>query len=169
MNRESLSALLDGECKTGELDQLLAELDRTPALRSEWSRLCIARESLQGKARRTDEALVRNVMAAIAREAAAPAPRPVRAISWAWLRPVAGYALAASVGAVTVFSLLPNTNRDSSAAGTQSEVAAAADPQLNSYVLDHSAYRAQQGLGGALGYARFGAYNAVYRPQASGN
>ena len=176
MNHESLSALFDGECKGAELDQLLSALEREPALRSEWSRLCVAHQAVHGIARKTDEALVRNVMAAIAREPHEPhaVKTYARSLSWTWLRPLAGYALAAGVGAVAVFGLLSKQNGETFAPAitAQSDAISAspvrrrselADSQLNSYLIDYSNYRAQQGMG-ALGYARFAAHDAVYHP-----
>ncbi len=174
MNRESLSALFDGECKGAELDRLLNELDRDPALRQEWSRLCVARECQQSRAARSDEALVRNVMAAIARDAAAPAVRPARSLSFTWLRPLAAYATAAAVGAVAVFGVL-NTQKNPSApaagfalASREDTNAVAVDAQLGRYLDDYNRYRAQQGMSGSLDYARVAARNAVYHPTVSG-
>lgn len=180
MNRQALSALFDGECKGAELDLLLDELERDPSLRSEWSRLCVARESLQGKARRTDEALVRNVMAAIARDAAVPARRPARTLSWTWMRPLAAYSMAAAVGAVAVLSVLSQQKSGTPAqtvamADYQDDSSepvrrvAMADAQLSRYLNDYNRTRAQQGMGGSLGYARVAARNAVYHPSVSGN
>ncbi len=178
MNRQALSALFDGECKGAELDLLLDELERDPALRSEWSRLCVARESLHGKARRSDEALVRNVMAAIARDAAAPAPRARKPLSWTWMRPLAAYSMAAAVGAVAVLSVLSQQRsvvpvQSVGVASSQDDgnepvrQVAMADAQLSRYLNDYNRTRAQQGMGGSLGYARVAARNAVFHP--SGN
>lgn len=186
MNRESLSALLDGECRGIELDQLLDALDREPALKAEWSRLCVARSALQRKPAAPDEAFVRNVMAAIAREpvsATKPSPR-APALTWNWLRPLAGYSLAASAGAVAVFSMLtlqkPQDSAQDSAlaqnvALNDYQSFANADPverqrgvtntQLNSYLKDYNRTRARQGMSGSLGYARYAAHDAVYQAQ----
>lgn len=48
MLKDSLSALMDGECSASELDRLLDELDRSPELGQQWSRLCLAREVGEG-------------------------------------------------------------------------------------------------------------------------
>ncbi len=180
MNRESLSALLDGECRGAELDQLLEALDQEPALKAEWSRLCVARSALQRKTAAPDEAFVRNVMAAVAREpvvALEPAPRN-RTWSWSWLRPMAGYSLAATAGAVAVFSMLTlQKPQDSTVAQNVAlndyQAFASADPieryrgvtntQLNSYLKDYNRTRARQGMSGSLGYARYAAHDAVYQ------
>lgn len=186
MNRESLSALLDGECRGAELDQLLDALDREPSLKAEWSRLCVARSALHRKATVTDEALVRNVMAGIAREpVAAPVPR-VPAPSWNWLRPLAGpltgYALAAIAGAVAVLSLVatqkPDVRPPQSAALAEYQLAANTEPdsrqhsitdaQLNSYLRDYNRNRAGQGMSRSLGYARYAAHDAVYQTTPGG-
>ena len=46
--KESVSALLDGECSATELDQVLAELERDPALRRQFGRQCLARDARLG-------------------------------------------------------------------------------------------------------------------------
>ena len=48
MAKDSLSALLDGECSPGELDRILEEMDRSPELKASWSRLCAARDAVEG-------------------------------------------------------------------------------------------------------------------------
>lgn len=169
MNRESLSALLDGECSGAELDRLLDALDREPALKSEWSRLCRTRDS-------GFTARVMSAIQADARPRARVFAFPARTVRV--LQPLAGYALAASIGAFTVFSLMPAASTPAPVLVPVQSVAYVAqapateaepDPQLNSYLMNYSHARARQGVGGALGYARVAAHNAVYRPGEGGN
>lgn len=181
MNRESLSALLDGECQGPELDRLLDALEREPALKNEWNRLCLARESRTTSVRSTHPDFSAGVMAAIAAET--PAPRatviafPQRV--WRITQPLVGYALAASLGAFAVFGLMaPRDDAGSefveapvqvaSYATTAPVTTTAQDTPLDAYLLDYSHSRARQGMGGSLGYARVAAHNAVYRREATG-
>lgn len=111
MPKESLSALLDGECSDAEIDRLLEEMDRAPQLAQQWGRFWLRHESavegtrvLKGQA-----CICADVMAAIAAE---PAPSKVGKVvdlaAWrlpsvkTYLRPVAGFAAAASMGAAAV-------------------------------------------------------------------
>ena len=73
--RESLSALLDGECSATELDRILAELERDPALRQQFSRQCLARDSRMGtRVRSADIAFADRVLAALQDEPAVVVP-----------------------------------------------------------------------------------------------
>lgn len=129
MSQESLSALLDGECSPGELDRLLDELDRSPELKQAYSRLCLSREAREGTRIATGQACIcADVMAGLD-EAPMPAsdklvdldsrrarPRPVLA-RW---KPLAGFAAAASFGAVAVLVTLPQTALVANGGGSSS-------------------------------------------------
>jgi len=195
MSEETLSALLDGECSPQELDRLLDQLDRTPDLKQAYSRLCLARDAAEGTRIRKDQPCIcAGVMAGLDE---APLPvsdkvadldsRRVRAPLW---KPLAGFAVAASIGAAAVLIALPEVRSGGSAGGGNSFVpqvsspvslpipvsrsrhlqlvsAPAADEEdLSSYLIEHSNAAAGRGMGGTLSYARFAAHNAVYRPQA---
>jgi len=123
MSEELLSALLDGECTPAEAEAALAAIERSPALKARWSRMCLTRDALAGVAvARPSLDFAAGVMAAIAAEAPAdsppkvvpmrrpavvaqplPALLPQRAVArrrrW---QPVAGLAAAASIAAVAV-------------------------------------------------------------------
>ncbi|MDR3415335.1 MAG: sigma-E factor negative regulatory protein [Nevskia sp.] len=108
---ESLSALLDGECSADEIDHLLAELDGAPALKGRWSRMCLVREALQNTQVEAPAAgFSAGVMAAIRQDQAASrggkvVPLPVVAANRGGVprwRPLAGMAMAASLGALAV-------------------------------------------------------------------
>ena len=109
---ETLSAALDGECSPGELDRLLEELERTPQLRLEWSRLCLARDAAAAtRVKLGQRCICEGVMAEVARESTpswapsrkvvAMAPRRREIFSW---RPMAALAAAASVAGVALIS-----------------------------------------------------------------
>jgi len=195
MSEETLSALLDGECSPQELDRLLDQLDRSPDLKQAYSRLCLARDAAEGTRIRKDQPCIcAGVMAGLDE---APLPvsekvadldsRRVRAPLW---KPLAGFAVAASIGAAAVLLALPEVRSGGIAGGSNSFVpqvsspvslpipvsrprhlqlvsAPAADEEdLSSYLIEHSNAAAGRGMGGTLSYARFAAHNAVYRPQA---
>ena len=127
MSEELLSALLDGECTAAEAESVLAAIERSPALKARWDRMCLTRDALAGVAiAKGSFDFASGVMAAIASEAAtevnpkvvslrrpvttarpasqpAPAvqPRQVVARSRRW-QPVAGLAAAASIAAVAL-------------------------------------------------------------------
>ncbi len=102
MSSEMLSAALDGECSPEELDQLLAEVERSPELKRQWSRLCLARDALAGSRVRADQrCIAEGVMGGVGSEApsdkvVAFVPKRSR-MSW---RPVIGLATAASVASI---------------------------------------------------------------------
>lgn len=123
MPQESLSALLDGECSSSELDRLLDELEHSPELGQEWSRLCMVREARDGTRiggeqpcicadvmSRLDaapaDADAKVIDLAVHRASVAGARRPRMAGLW---KPVVGFAAAASVGAAAVMFLQPQS------------------------------------------------------------
>lgn len=177
MNRESLSALFDGECSGAELDRLLDRLDREPALKAEWGRLCLARDVRATTVRNARPDFAAGVMAAIAAETARPRATVIRFPQRVWraTQPLVGYALAASIGAFAVFGVMaPSSDGDTAEVPSQfaqlaepytvAQATEAEDP-VNSYLMDHSA-RSRAGMGGSLGYARVAAHRAVYRREA---
>lgn len=199
MSEETVSALLDGECTAEELDRLLDSLDRSPELGRAYGRLCLVREAAEGTRIRKDQPCIcADVMA---RLDAAPLPvsdqvadldsRRLRFKRW---KPLAGFAAAASIGAVAVLVAMPQTH-NSMAGGSagfspqisspvslplpvsrprhlqlvSAEASAAQQLQeddLSNYLIEHSNAAASRGMGGTLSYARFAAHNAAYQPQA---
>lgn len=120
--------------------------------------------------------------------------RPSGWRAYRFLAPAAGLALAAGVGALAVLTLRPEAGAPLPATEVATEVATggpasgAAIPvstagapesgarywdqlepdeveRLNAYLIAYSQSRAQQGMGSTLGYARYAAHTAEYRPQ----
>jgi len=174
--KESLSALLDGECSPPELDRLLAEMERNPELREHFSRQCLARESRLGTRIRSAELdFSSRVLAALHSGSAEPAVLlsvgdRVRRLPW---RMATGLAAAAAVGAVAVLVMRPES-AGSGAPGSQTATLSlpatmpvSAEPvetqfaelddenarQLRNYLMTYS-----QSRGETLGYARYAAY-----------
>lgn len=113
MTRESLSALLDGECSPAETDRLLDQIGRSPELQKEWSRLCLVRDARLGTRISQDQTCIcAGVMSALDDMPEAIHPKVVELadrrksiyLGFSW-KPVAGLAAAASVAAAVVLLL----------------------------------------------------------------
>lgn len=122
MSEELLSALLDGECTPAETEAALAAIERSPALKARWSRMCLTRDALAGVAvAKPSFDFAAGVMAAIASEAQteanprvvplrrpavvaqpAPALQPQRVATRRRWQPITGLAAAASIAAVAL-------------------------------------------------------------------
>lgn len=175
--KESLSALLDGECSASELERVLSELERDPALREQLSRQWLARESRMGtRIRSADLGFSTRVLAALHDEPAVVVPFAGRVRRLPW-RAAASLAAAAALGAIAVLVVRPQAPF---APGAVSAVAAApadtapavTEPverqfaeledenarQLRNYVMAYSQSRGQHNVGATLGYARYAAY-----------
>lgn len=186
---ETVSKLLDGECSDTELDQVLAEFERDPALREQFSRQILAREAREGtRIRATHLDFSSKVLAAlhdVPDEPAVVVPfgQRVRRLPW---RAASSLAAAAALGAVAVLVARPATvtvpvavpveTASAPATGivpvggepieTQfAELADADAQQLRNYLMAYSQSRGQQGVGATLGYARYAAYTDA-RPAA---
>lgn len=178
MNEESLSALLDGECGPAELSRLLQEMERDPVLRERFSRMRLAQEARRGTPIRSAQLdFASGVLAALpARPDAGAIPlRGARPVRW---QPLAGLAAAAAVGAIAVLALRPEggpvpagpvpvaavapSEPPAATAGAEDEQAR----QLRNYLIAYSQSRAQHGVGGTLGYARYAAYSGDRAPGA---
>lgn len=190
MSKDSLSALLDGECSGPELDRLLDEIERSPALAREWSRMCLAREAHAGTQVRVDQPCICSAVMSALDAAPAADARVVdlavhraargRRISRAW-KPLAGLAAAASVGAAAALFVRPSGPVGPepwalASIGSPARWAPAQDtnlqPVLNDdahaqmlreYLIDHSNAISDEGMGGTLRYARFAAHTAEYK------
>lgn len=123
MAKDSLSALLDGECSPGELDRILEEMERSPEIKASWSRLCAARDAVEGvHIRKPAIDLCAGVMARLDERPVSLSGRVVplvraRARSYAhsYWKPLVGLAAAASIAAV---ALTLNLRQHGPAAGS---------------------------------------------------
>lgn len=194
MPQDSLSALLDGECSGPELDRLLDELERSPELGQQWSRLCMAQEARSGtRIAQQQPCICDDVMskldaapavagAKVVELAVHKAGRVARRPLAAYWKPAVGFAAAASMGAAAVMFVQPQT--EPSAGGGYAPTGAVASwtgsdanlrtvrvedeahtQMLREYLMDHSNAIADEGVGGTLRYARFAAHTAEYRSQ----
>jgi sigma-E factor negative regulatory protein RseA len=169
--KEQLSACLDGELPEAELDLLLKRIGRDAELRQTLGRYALTSEALKSdKPVAATEAFATNVMAALENEPAAVrsgwkvSPAAVRR-----LRPVAGFAVAASVAAIAVLSvqradMAPGVIADGATDAGATQTLAAAAPEasytvptttstsafvpatrLTNYVVAHSEYSSPLG------------------------
>jgi len=123
MPKESLSALLDGECSDAEIDRLLSAFDTDAQLAARWSRMCIIREAREGtRVSSFDEAFAGRVMASIHSGVAvdespqvvhlADRRRRMRSVIRSAWKPVVGFASAAAMGAAAVLVIQPNNQAE---------------------------------------------------------
>ena len=188
--KDQVSLLIDGECSDSELDQILAEMERDPALGQQFSRQVLAREAREGtRVRAANLDFSSKVLAALQDEPASgpavvvPFGSRVRRMPW---RSAVSLAAAAALGAVAVLVVRPTALESPGVTATQTAaippaavVPVAAEPvetqfaeladedarQLRNYLMAYSQSRGQQGVGSTLGYARYAAYTDA-RPTA---
>lgn len=105
--KEQLSACLDGELPSAELDLLLKRVSADAELRGALGRYALIGETLRGKgAVRASTDFAARVMAEVAHQPVdTGAARRLAQRHARWLRPAAGMAVAAGVAAVAVFSV----------------------------------------------------------------
>ncbi len=115
MSNESLSALLDGEVSSAELDRLLDQMGSSPELSARWSRLCRNRDAQEGtRILKSQPCICAGVMAQLqgsSPEAAGASDKVVdlasrRRLPRVW-KPLIGFAAAAGVAAVAVMAVRP--------------------------------------------------------------
>lgn len=106
MAKDSLSALLDGECSPRELDRILDEMERSPELKLAWSRLCLSRDAGEGvRVRKDQPCICAGVMSGLDARPQTVGSKVVplfrQRIRGYW-KPLAGFAAAASVAGVAL-------------------------------------------------------------------
>jgi sigma-E factor negative regulatory protein RseA len=105
--KEQLSACLDGELRDGELELLLKRFERDPELQETLGRYALISQALQGQRPvAASTQFASKVQAAIDGEPVSPHRVHKRTGDTVrWLRPVAGFAVAAGVATVAILSL----------------------------------------------------------------
>jgi sigma-E factor negative regulatory protein RseA len=176
-NNENLSALIDGE-QDGEhiLDNLIHDQD----MKDTWSRYHLIGDCLRDNLpEKISNKVSTNVTQALLNEPTILAPKATNRFS---IKPVAGFAIAASVAMVAVFSIQSGNEISSPVNGApsiaatkvaQPETFTFPDPQvlpasvkksdtpesianqrLNNYLLNHNEYRSNGGVNPILPYVR---------------
>ncbi|NKB37000.1 MAG: hypothetical protein GKR93_07475 [Gammaproteobacteria bacterium] len=170
---EDVSAMIDDELEQ-DGQHLVDDLLNTPLLRERWRSYHLIRDSLQHQLpEKLDKTLASSVAAKIDNEPHILAP--VKKSQPAYLKPLAGLAIAASVAALAIVVLQP-AQEGSSEQGIQvasftpvgtpvtsqarqddaqiRQVRAEARARLNSYLVNYNEYQTNSGIQGMLPYAR---------------
>lgn len=182
---EAISALVDGEAGPGGLDAV-AELAANADARLAWGRYHLISDCLRGQLpRHVDPAIAARVAAVLRSEPTVLAPVP--AARAAWVRPLAGLAVAASVAAMAIFAIrtdrnaveaasppvasVPHVQSDVQgqvrlAAGNAANGPARAQPapgrmnaRLNRYLVNYNEYRNNAAVQGMIPYVRIVAHD----------
>jgi len=175
---EQLSVLVDGEFEEWELEFAVRRLASDPALKTRWEAYHLISDALRNNfPDAIDPRFADRISTLLAAEDALPtAAKP--AVSPPWYKPVAGLAVAASVGvlAVALWSLRPDELHQpgAPALATNTSIptasplppAVATDPalesrhKLNSYLVNHNEYASMNSVNGVLPYVRMVGYDS---------
>lgn len=141
--KEQLSACLDGELPEGELDLLLKQVKRDQPLRNTLGRYSLIGETLRSQGAVAAPAdFVSKISAAIAAEPALAQERPATRVASAparWLKPVAGFAIAAGVAAVAILTLQqPEEQAPANYVANTGQVAPDTSTEAASYIVPAS-------------------------------
>jgi sigma-E factor negative regulatory protein RseA len=187
---EALSALMDGE--TTEPDAgTLHDWSRDEGMRAAWARYHIIADCLRGSLPRyIDPALANRISMALRSEPSIIAA-PQTAVRRAWLKPVAGMAIAASVATLAVIGIQMNRgaaggahvaagpHATGAASGGQFNLASgsvrprpqryaapgtAIDPRMNRYLINYSEQRTGNTVQGMPPYVRIIAEDKETQP-----
>ncbi len=193
--REQLSALVDDEL-TQEASSVIESLLEDNDAKQTWTRYHLIGDSLRGHLPGHIEDISGNVSQALASEPTilAPAKKSTSRASSNLMKPVMGFAIAASVAAVAIFNVqqakqLPETGQpviaQSSIATSQPSLATSpqlvnqqsaqaqvyqvrnADPRLNRYLVNYNEYRANTGVSGMPPHVRMVANGAESNEQSN--
>jgi sigma-E factor negative regulatory protein RseA len=124
--REQLSAFLDGELPVAEMQLLLKRLERDTDLRRTFGRYVLGGEAMRATtADGPSRQFAARIAAAIETEKM-PHAKPYSRPAMTWLKPVAGFGLAASVATVAVFAMRGQPTTPGVVSTTSSPLVAAA-------------------------------------------
>lgn len=170
--REQLSALADDELNELERPLLLGRVQRDAALRECLGRYQLIGEVMRGASASVGTSIAQRVQKVLANDAPVIASQPVSQQD-RWWKPLAGFAVAASVALVAVLAV--TTVRDSNnrapvvavtdtAPGTTlasdagephwDRIEPQVEKRLSGYLVNHNEYAASRGVQGAMPYAR---------------
>lgn len=179
---EQISALMDGELDGPDIRRALDELTQDDGLKTCWGRYHLISDVLRNHAPyHLKHSLGQDVMHMLRNE-----PPLQHTSGWRSRRafkPLAGFALAASVAALAIFSVQtfvftsPSIDNSLMASASPTPVAVlsgsnnssrsrwglaqpASEARLNRYLTNHNEYSTSAGIQGVLPYARIVAYDA---------
>jgi sigma-E factor negative regulatory protein RseA len=177
--KEKLSALIDGELSELEGRRLLNEVAVNPGLKQLWHRFHLIRAVLRHDLTSTDNLLgVKHTLAQIA--AHEPIPNSALQLRHSnWGKLLGSLAIAASVAALTLFSLQAMFGDSPGIGNTQSARQSLSNPafvvrenpmrwesaepenqsRLNVYLVEHTEFAPLTGMNGMMPYGRVVAYD----------
>jgi len=189
-DKELLSAYLDDELTQAEFDRLNRQLPENPELQSTLNRYSMISEGLKGNCAQCNAAdIAKSVSQALQDEPTIFAPNQIKHKTMpAWLKPLAGSAIAATVATLAVINLSDFISQGSSSqvfpvtvvdakpsvqfspfSGELAQKAsthwktheqnAELEEELNRLMIDHSEYSSETGVPGMIPYASFVSYD----------
>jgi len=169
--REQLSALADDELSELERPLLLGRMQRDSTLRECLGRYQLIGEVMRGTGTSVGLGIARGVQKALASDMPAGAATTPQQNNW-W-KPVAGFAVAASVALVAVLAVTTVRDNDAGAPAMAAiktmpkptlasdsreprwdRIEPQVDKRLAGYLVNHSEYAASRGVQGVMPYAR---------------
>lgn len=169
---EQLSALADDELSYVERPLLLGRLQRDPQLRERLGRYQLIGEVMRGVADTATLGVADRVRRALQQDTAVQVSDTPGQQGLNWWKPLAGFAVAASVALVAVLTV--SSQRDAATdpvpelASSQADTPAVAqvsddqweriepgiDKRLSGYLVNHNEYAASRGVQGVMPYVR---------------
>jgi sigma-E factor negative regulatory protein RseA len=164
---EQVSALMDDECALEEINLALRRLERDEALQERWQRYHLISDVIKSSAPAVIDAdFCARMRSALDSEPALTAVRGDTAP--AWRKPAIGFALAASVAAVTVLTQRSeiDVNPAAPVAGVGDGVQIAdgitatdaGENRLNAYLVNHNSFASMSSVYGVMPYVRMASY-----------
>lgn len=179
---EQVSALMDDECAPEEVELAVRRLERDVALQECWQRYHLISDVIKGSAPKViDQGFTERMRAMLDQEP--PHQERISSVprgraAPAWRKPAIGFALAASVAAVTVLTLRPGTDLNplqpvvssavepgTTAPGEEGMQLAEAVPEtdsgetrLNAYLVNHNSLASMSSVYGVMPYVRMTSY-----------
>ena len=179
--KEQVSAFVDGELSAAEQRLLLANLGRDPELKRSWRNFHLIGAALRDQLPEClDAHLAERVSTAIARDAASASGGSRSYRNWqGLLKPVAGFAIAASVAVIAVLGVrhfepgagqgpviatAPVTSPERGyvrvGSGDRESRSTRTADYLSRYLVSHNEYAASSGMRGMLPYVRIVGYDS---------
>ncbi len=163
---EQVSALMDDECAPQEIKLALRRLERDIVLQNSWERYHLVREVLKGSTPPVIEPGFADRLRTVI-DAEPPLRGTTNPPAAGWRKPALGFALAASVAAVTVVVLrdAPDGNPILPAVpGLDNSTLATVPPELgpgdklNAYLINHNSLASMSSVYGVMPYVRMASY-----------
>jgi sigma-E factor negative regulatory protein RseA len=161
---EQLSALVDGECEISEQQWMLRRLSSDDELKVRWQRYHLISDAVKNNLPTAVDARFADRIGKMIDTTPLSSHADVSgSAGFSWVKPVTGFALAASVAAMGVLALrvidgggsgkpdeLHRVAQKDGSEGSQSSL----DSRLNTYLVNHNEYASMNGVQGVMPYVR---------------